>query len=179
MLCHAITTNWRQRFTTARERMGNLDACLEYKVAGSRSISLSIDQILKLGTEGLTKTCGETYSGSVMSMTSLVKKGTAHIPMINLHPNEGVMISDIVAYVQRIYPGKRGYLLSSGRHFHYYGDFLVDEMGWREMLGYFLIAYDFVHPGYCGFRLFDGYSTLRLTAKSPHKPHVPKVVAII
>lgn len=179
MLCHAASTNWRQRYTTTRQRLDNLEACLEYKIAERLPISLLTEQVFQLGTDGLTATCEATFGGSVMSMTSSVKNGSAHIPMMNLHPNEGVLIDDIVAFIRNIYPEKQGYLLSSGRHFHYYGDFLLDEPGWRELLGNFLIAYDFVHPGYCGFRLFDGFSTLRMTAHPIFKPHVPKLVAII
>ncbi|QIE56100.1 hypothetical protein G5B40_11915 [Pikeienuella piscinae] len=179
MLCHAASTNWRQRYTTTRQRLDNLEACLEYKVTKRQPINLLTEQVSQLGTDGLKSTCDTTFGGGVMSITSSVHHGIAHIPMMNLHPNEGVLIEDIVTFIRHIYPGRPGYILSSGRHFHYYGDFLVDESGWRELLGYFLIAYDFVHPGYCGFRLFDGYSTLRLTAQPPYKPHVPKLVATI
>ncbi|PHR18965.1 MAG: hypothetical protein COA37_18595 [Hoeflea sp.] len=179
MLCHPVSTNWRQRFTNTKQRLENLEACLEFKTAERQSINLLTEQVLKLGTDGLMATCEATFSGGVMSMTSLVKNGSFHIPMMNLHPNEGVLIKDILNFIRSIYPDKPGYLLSSGRHFHYYGDFLVNEAGWKELFGNFLIAYDFVHPGYCGFRIFDGFSTLRLTTHPIFKPHVPRVVAKI
>ncbi|MBC7283167.1 hypothetical protein [Hoeflea sp.] len=179
MLCHPASTNWRQRFTTTKQRLENLEACLEYKTAERQSVSLLTEQVSKLGTDGLMATCEAAFSGGVMSMTSSVKNGSFHIPMMNLHPNDGVLIEDILNFIRKIYPNKSGYLLSSGRHFHYYGDFMIDENGWRELIGNFLIAYDFVHPGYCGFRMFDGFSTLRLTTHPVFKPHIPRVVAAI
>lgn len=179
MLCHPVSINWRQRFTTTNQRLENLEACLEYKVATRQRISLLTEQLSKLGTDGLMATCEAALSGSVISMTSSVKNGDLHIPMMNLHPSEGVLIDDILDFIRSIYPGNLGYLLSSGRHYHYYGDFLVDETGWRELLGNFLIAYDFVHPGYCGFRLIDGFSTLRMTTHPVFKPHIPRLVATV
>lgn len=179
LLCHAVSSNWRQRFATTRQRLDSLDECFAYKSIERIPISLSTREVSEMGVDGLTSMCEEVLSGGVVSMTSLVKSGLAHIPMMNLHPNDGVLLDDIVSFIKRAYPGMSGYLLSSGRHFHYYGDFLIDENGWRELFGNFLIAYDFVHPGYCGFRMFDGFSTLRLTAHSTYKPHVPKLVAVI
>lgn len=179
LMCHSASINWRQRFITTEQRLQNLDACLEYKNSKRALIELTVDEFNRLDTGDLNRMCQEELPDGVVSLVSRPDAKNPHIAMMNLHPSEGVMIDDVVKFIKKLWPNMEGYLLSSGRFYHFYGNALLDTSAWQEFIGNFLIAYDYVHPGYCGFRLIDGFSTLRLTSHPFYKPHVPKLVALV
>ncbi|MFH1706020.1 MAG: hypothetical protein ABH867_03900, partial [Patescibacteria group bacterium] len=65
----------------------------------------------------------------------------------------------------------------SGRSFHYYGNYLMNEKEWRVFLGDCLLS-GLADPRYMGHCLKDGCAALRLSACSL-RHHVPKVVSIL
>ncbi len=99
--------------------------------------------------------------------------------MMNFHPENGLGLGEVKKSLNHLCSDKRGVLLDSGRYFHYYGDFLLDQREWETFLGNFLLPFNLVHPGYIGYRLRDGYSTLRLTTDEKYKTKPPEVIEIL
>jgi hypothetical protein len=69
-----------------------------------------------------------------------------------------------------------GYLLRSGRYFHYYGVALLTPQEWLRFLASFLMPCTLVSPRYIGHSLHRGFCTLRLNAVPPLKPEIPQLV---
>lgn len=84
-----------------------------------------------------------------------------HLALMNLHPVEFSTTAQVRSAVDRVTDGMPGYLLSSGRYFHYYGTLLLDSEAWVGFLAQFL-----------------GFCALRLNAVPPHKPVVPEQVVV-
>jgi len=141
-----------------------------------QEISYTRSQFLNLRLEEL----GELRHEEVWSLVSKVQcdDGTSmHIPMMNFHL-EGVGLEAIKEALKHICGSDRGCILNSGRFFHYYGDFLLDEGAWIKFMAEFLMPCILVSPRYIGHRLYEGYCTLRLTTQKSFKPKLPKVIEI-
>ena len=98
--------------------------------------------------------------------------------MMNFHPDNvpNDIIEKALSYICK---SKKGVLLDSGRFFHYYGDFLLNEKEWIKFMAEFLMPCVIVSPRYIGHRLYYGDCTLRLTADSKYKPKIPTVIKIL
>ncbi len=124
---------------------------------------------------------GELDPRHVWSVNSVVRCCDGiyrHIPMMNFHLEEDATEDDMCKGIEHICFEQKGVLLESGRYYHYYGDFLLDEKGWYKFLGEFLMPCVLVNPRYVGHALNDGYCSLRLTADFIHKPKIPTVIKI-
>ena len=99
--------------------------------------------------------------------------------MMNFHPEEGVGLDDVKKVLGHICSDKRGVLLDSGRYYHHYGDFLLEEDEWIQFMADFLIPSILVSPRYVGHRLHEGFCSLRLTADGEYKPKIPEVIEIL
>ena len=97
---------------------------------------------------------------------------------MNFHPECGTT-ADIKRVVKLICGNNNGVLLESGRFYHYYGNYLLNQNEWTKFLANFLMPCIFVSPRYIGNRLYDGYCTLRLTAEQKYKPKIPQVIEIL
>ncbi len=86
-------------------------------------------------------------------------------------------IAEVRSVIGRVTDDLPGYLLSSGRHFHYYGMQLLDSEAWIAFLAQFLMPCVLVSPRYIGHSMHRGFCALRLNAVPPHKPIVPVLVA--
>lgn len=73
---------------------------------------------------------------------------------------------------------REGFILQSGRSYHFYGRNLMSRSCWRILMGKCLLMRNFVDERYVGHQLVDGYCVLRLSA-SRLKPIVPTLVATI
>jgi hypothetical protein len=116
----------------------------------------------------------------VWSVSSKVKCSNEekHIPMMNFHP-ETVNKREIISCLGIICKNKSGVLVDSGRFYHYYGNFLLNQREWEQFLGEFLMPCVLVSPRYIGHMLHYGSCTLRLTNDKQYKPKIPKVIKII
>ncbi len=177
---HDVGLNWSQKYSNDEERRKNfLDS---YKDANTtkEDYILSKKEFLDLDLE---KTSKKLNKNEVLSMTSKLKTNNdnyLHIPMMNFHPENNFGLDEILKSIEHTLPNKKGVLLDSGRYFHYYGtNFLLNQKEWEDFLGNFLIPFNLVHPGYIGYRLKEGYSTLRLTKHKIYKPKFPEVIKII
>jgi hypothetical protein len=99
-----------------------------------------------------------------------------HLALMNLHPVGFYDLSEIRAAVRLVDDGSAGYILDSGRYFHYYGRRFLDLPASLKFLSQFLMPCVLVSPRYIGHSLYRGFCTLRLNAAPPFKPVVPVLV---
>ncbi|QQS39471.1 hypothetical protein IPM62_02570 [Candidatus Woesebacteria bacterium] len=177
LIVHKVGSNWSQRFTNKSMRENMLAAYTDARVE-IQSHSISSLEYLSLELSDF-KERFTLKSNEVVSLSSRVKirRTYLHIPMMNFHTENGFGEKEICKAIAYIYPNNKGVLLNSGRHQHYYClDKLLSQSEWEKFLGNFLIPFNLVHPGYIGYQLYRGFSTLRITSQKEFKPQVPKVI---
>jgi hypothetical protein len=176
LVSHEVGVNWRQKNTSLTQKKKNLLASFTH-YNNLYELNLTRNEFLALTLISLPK----LQPHQVWSITSKVEcKGNniRHIPMMNFHP-EGVLKEFIVKCIKHICKNKRGVFLDSGRFYHYYGNFLIDEKDWVKFLAEFLMPTMVVSPRYIGHQLHYGYCKLRLTADIKYKTKIPKVTQIL
>ena|SRR5437667_4727817 len=114
----------------------------------------------------------------LISRVSLRGGGSGHIPMMDFVCIPSPENLDILTrFLTEIQNGKgEGFLLESGRSYHYYGVELLSEEGWRVFLGKCLLMPGYVDDRYVGHQLVDGHCVLRLSA-GKLRSRLPRVVA--
>ena len=81
-----------------------------------------------------------------------------------------------IAYLLGTFCRGRGFLLESGRSYHYYGLQLLADEEWPAFLGRCLLMSGFADDRYIGHQLVDGHCVLRLSP-GVAKTQAPTVVA--
>ncbi|MFC1789657.1 hypothetical protein ACFLYY_01625 [Patescibacteria group bacterium] len=135
-----------------------------------------------LSTNKTSVMIGDLEQGTVLAVISKIRLGKnkiAHIPMMDFYnKKEGKeqTLGDIRSFLERV--GHKGVILHSGRSFHFYGNFLMNETEWMSFLGDCMLS-GLADPRYIAHNLKDGYGILRITACSPLRPMFPKVVSLV
>jgi hypothetical protein len=112
----------------------------------------------------------------VVSRVRLAEGGSAHIPMMDFAcPRSPTHLEALTTLLKRIWHGT-GFLLESGKSYHYYGVDLLSDQQWRAFLGKSLLMFGYVDDRYIGHQLIEDHCVLRLSA-GRLKANVPKVVA--
>jgi hypothetical protein len=122
-----------------------------------------------------------TTDGVVISVSSkvLLQCGAfIHLPLMNLHPAPMLDSQAVAALIEEVTEGMGGYLLETGRYWHFYGATVLTEDAWLRFLAQFLMPVVLVSPRYIGHSLYRGYATLRLTIEPQYKPTIPSVVQV-
>jgi len=176
LVSHYVGFNWRQIYSAPESRAKNyLEAIKTHSPLETRRYSREDFQALSL--DDLENPFGEVWS--VCSKIDCGEDGDKHIPMMNFHLDNAKWL-DLLFATREITSNRKGVILDSGRFYHYYGDYLLDQEEWLKFMGSFILPGDvFVSPRYIGCRLVDGYGTLRLTSDQTHKPKVPCVIQTI
>ena len=112
----------------------------------------------------------------VVSRVPLAGGGSGHIPMMDFMCVPSTRNREVLTSLFREIGQKIGYLLESGRSYHYYGAEILTDEEWRVFLGKCLLMFGYVDDRYIGHQLVDGYCVLRLSA-GKLKSSVPRVVA--
>lgn len=112
----------------------------------------------------------------VTSRVSLVGGEEAHIPMMDFSCAVSAENSAILVQLLQDLRNGNGFLLQSGRSYHYYGLRLLNESEWRIFLGKCLLMSGYSDDRYIGHQLVDGYCALRLSS-GKLKALIPTVVA--
>lgn len=114
----------------------------------------------------------------LQSNVALAGGGQAQIPMMDFmcSPSPRNM-ERLTRLIQSLQMGK-GFLLESGRSYHYYGTQLLTDAEWRAFLGKCLLMTGCADERYVGHQLVNGYCVLRLSS-GRLKHHPPFVVAEI
>lgn len=128
----------------------------------------------------------ETTKPHAIGITSGIPRQSWHIPLMDFRckpsPENLHRVTKAIREIQDklFYRGdmpKQGFVLESGRSYHYYGCYLMDTLSWNTFLGMCLLLSDLTDARYIGHSLIDSSSTLRISA-TPLRPQIPKVVAI-
>ncbi len=145
--------------------------------ANKRTVrKVSRDEILAGNLQAIADSLCENELVGITSKVFLYGGGSGHIPMMDFI----CPISSANLFVLKkllMQSGQhRGFILESGRSYHYYGMELISDEGWRTFVGKCLLMHGFVDSRYTGHQLVEGYCVLRLST-TKLKVHSPKVVA--
>jgi len=176
IISHKVEINWRQLHKEPKEKINNIAEAIEHPKLIKEKI-YERENFLNLTLQNLE----HLSNNEVWSLTSkvLCDDGTdKHIPMMNFHPID-ISLEEIKQAIKIICGENNGIILSSGRFFHYYGNFLLTEKEWEKFMIDFLMPCVLVSPRYVGHRLNNGYCTLRLTADKEYKTTIPKVIDLV
>ena len=126
----------------------------------------------------IAQSLGENRLLGTCSKVCLAGGKSAHIPMMDFMCEISTKNLDLlIRLIEDLHQG-RGYLLDSGRSYHYYGSRLLTEDEWRAFLGKCLLMTGFSDNRYIGHQLVDGHCVLRLSS-AKLKSKTPTVVAEI
>ena len=168
--------NWRGRPACGDEVIGPLLLDGIEQDRGERALTnLSRTKI----TEEYLRDAAENLShGKLLGFVSKVHLacgGAAHIPMMDFICAPSTKnLEMLVRLLRNIHKG-RGWLLESGRSYHYYGCQLLTYREWIVFLGKCLLMSGYADDRYIGHQLVDGHCVLRLS--SGKSKTVPTVVA--
>lgn len=171
---HTVGQNWREKYGTNSQKLHHLNEGLiqhtpfaEWLVAGEQIIDNLFDPKSYVISEG-----------HVISMSSKIKIAsgeTRHLAIMNLHPEGHISYDKLVKMIEIVTENMPGYLLESGRYYHFYGHMLLDEEQWLRFMAQFLMPTILVSPRYIGHCMYRGYAALRLTTDKTYKPLLPIV----
>lgn len=133
--------------------------------SGERILTRHSRNEMSAQTLGLiTQSLRENQLLGLVSSVSLLDQGSRHIPMMDFKCSPSTKNLEVLTLLLRKIGQRNGYLLGSGRSFHYYGMELLREEEWRVFLGKCLLMSEYVDERYVGHQLVDGYCVLRLSA---------------
>lgn len=170
---HSVGVNWRQRNTTVLHKMYHLNEGM-IQEKPKRVHETTIDKLAQ-SIDSIKHTLPD---GDVLSFkSSLHLRGQEyHLPIMNLHPEQGVDYESMISLIHSVVGTMPGYVLKSGRYYHFYGEGLLSKDEWYRFLASWLMPTIIVSPRYIGHCLYRGYAALRLTHQSNFKPDTPKLV---
>jgi hypothetical protein len=114
----------------------------------------------------------------LQSNVPLASGGQAHIPMMDFMCSPSQRnLERLTRLLESLRMGK-GFLLESGRSYHYYGSRVLSEAGWRTFLGRCLLMTGCADERYVGHQLVNGFCVLRISS-GRLKNREPLVVAEI
>ena len=119
-------------------------------------------------------------NGNIAVVSSRVKLhngSEAHLPLLDfsLPPSR---VNDKVVEQIIIRLGQHGYLLDSGNSYHFYGDVLLSDSGYREFLGEALLFSPLVDHRWIAHQLVEGACALRVSGGKDGST-LPRLVAEI
>jgi hypothetical protein len=132
---HEVRLNWRQLYETPRQQIGAFGQSLVHS-GPFEGVPVRIGEL----DEVLSGRLGRSDGGAV-SISSRIMDETGrqvgHLALMNLHPVGFSDAEELWQAVQQVVGFMPGYLLSSGRYFHYYGGRLLKSHEWVSFLAQF------------------------------------------
>jgi hypothetical protein len=114
----------------------------------------------------------------LQSNVTLAGGGQAHIPMMDFMCSPSPRnLERLTSLLESLRIGK-GFVLESGRSYHYYGSQIFAEVEWRSFLGRCLLMTGCADERYVGHQLINGFCVLRISS-GRMKNREPIVVAEI
>lgn len=169
---HSVSINWRQKYPNYQSRVKHIKESLlqpspihQYKFTGEEVISIKFNPRTYVKTQGCVL--------SVISKIVPPSSGVFHLPMINLHPVDGVTFQYLIKMIKIVAEGMRGYLLETGRYYHFYGIKKLSTEDWLRFNAQFLMPTTLISERYVGHSIYKGYNALRLTTEPHYKPVIP------
>ncbi len=174
---HFVDVNWRQRFQSTEQKIQHIRDGLIQHIPNT-IWKLQGEDILRNEFNPNDFVSHKIYVISVSSKIELCGR-VLHLPIMNLHPETDLTYDDMKLALEATVNGMSGYLLHSGRYFHFYGVDLLNQDEWLRFMAQFLMPTILVSPRFIGHCLYRGYAALRLTTENNHKPKIPTVCDFI
>ena len=119
-------------------------------------------------------------NGNITVISSRVRLNNgseAHLPLLDFSlPPSPANDATVGRIVTRL--GQRGYLLDSGNSYHFYGNALLSDSGYRRFLGAALLFSPLVDHRWVAHQLIEGASALRVSG-GKNGSKLPRLVAEI
>jgi hypothetical protein len=125
---------------------------------------LSREEVSPESLHELAKSLSEDKLLGILSKVSLLNEEAAHIPRMDFKCATSPENLETLRSLLKDLRLGRGFLLESGRSYHYYGIKLLDEKEWQVFLGRCLLMSGYSDDRYIGHQLVDGYCVLRLSS---------------
>jgi hypothetical protein len=168
--------NWVDRIGNVELSSSAVKAAMRQDPSPRRFTEISRHAALE---GGLLKIQDRLGPNELLGITSRVrtKEGKqAQMPMMDFRCPVAEQNLNALAELLPVAGQKHGFILQSGRSYHYYGnDLLFGDRLWVEFLGKCLLMKNFVDERYVGHQLVDGHCVLRVSSSS-QKPLVPILV---
>jgi len=175
---HFVGVNWRVRYPSTSEKLKHLGEgliqhfpCREWQFTG--------EEILSQTFVPNSLVFRQNYVVSLSSKITFDHRTHKHLAMMNLHPEDSLTYNDVVNLVEAVTKYMPGYLLKSGRYYHFYGVSLLEESEWIRFMAQFLMPTVIVSPRFIGHCLYRGYVALRLSTDEQYKPLLPEVCDLV
>jgi len=134
--------------------------------------------VSSLRADSLRRYAADAARGEIVVVSSRVEmldETIRHIPMIDFHiPASGIAERIVDAIIATVW-GKPGFILCSGRSYHFYGDGLVNEVEMNALLARFLMFSPVVDRAWVAHQLLERACALRISPKNGEE-NVPTVV---
>lgn len=177
LVAYQESLNWRELSQAAGSlELPLLRKGLEQDSSPRILTTISREEASEENLRDIAQNLGENRLLGVCSKVTLAGGKSAHIPMMDFMCDISTRNLDMLARLIEDLRQGQGYLLESGRSYHYYGSRLLTEEEWRAFLGKCLLMSGFSDDRYIGHQLVDGHCVLRLSS-GKSRSHVPAVVA--
>jgi hypothetical protein len=149
------------------------------QVLASAMLHQSANRVYRLSVQSLLS--GDVpdvqlCSGEILTLSSkCVNRSGAllHLPMLDYHLPFGANRTRLIMKVTETLE-QTGLIVRSGKSFHFYGNSLLDEAGWRIFMGKALLLSPIVDRNWIAHQLIQGFCALRISS-SPYYSELPKV----
>ncbi|MEK7154792.1 MAG: hypothetical protein AAB697_01545 [Patescibacteria group bacterium] len=161
---------------------------LKFDESGRNPFWLIREQVLCDGAlEEIEQSLGEGEQLAISSRIKLVSNEVAHLPMMDFQTPKGKLGLQLVRERFQHAGISNGWILETGKSYHYYGNNVLNQEQWLGFMGLCLLT-SVVHtrdnieqvadPRYIGHSLRRGCNTLRITTRGD-KDFIPRIVARI
>ena len=116
--------------------------------------------------------------GTMLVFSSRVKlqSGTCkHIPLLDFHVPTAPQNQELVVFIANSLDSRGGYILNSGKSYHFYGKSLLEEDQLPVFLGKALLFCPFIDRAWVAHQLIEGACGLRISQK-PGGRSIPELV---
>jgi hypothetical protein len=171
LIAHRTAVSWRQRHRSAEQRIRHLSSGLG--LTRPRGVRVSGRRLLDYQLGDLDRyRPGDDHVVSISSRLAGPRE-RSHLALMDLDMREFIPRSRIAEAISTICEGRDSWLLRTDRHYHVYGDFLLDEREWERWNARFQMSLALVDPRYTGCSLLWGCNLLRLNAGAMYQTRVP------
>ncbi len=133
---------------------------LEGKCTHIKADAVSVDLLSELSTSAC-------IANKILAVNSTLKKfdgSISHLPLIDFHvsssPTNTILVSNLLSHM-----GLCGWLLGSGKSYHFYGAKLLSKDELISFLGRFLLFSPIVDRSWIAHQLIEGCCTLRISPR--------------
>lgn len=172
---HPVDVNWR-------ERNPSVPAKIRYIKESVAHDGPFDGNLMRVGecAAALESEVASAAAERAVSVTSRIwtanRQVIGHMPLMNLHPEGFNSLNQLVRAIRTVTNDRPGFIIKSGRYFHYYGAYVLSRTEWPKFLGEWLMPCVMVSPRYIGHSLNRGFCALRLNSAPPIKPFKPLVL---